>query len=127
MSKYFCYVSLPSPPHPTKGEGEGLGLEDVVIAGSFDIGGYDCKLTQTLIQRGVCLQYVDDVMAPPPYPGKAFVIGNQPQISLPALGKAFVIGNLPQISLPALGKAFVIGNLLQINLPALGRAFIISN
>ena len=95
LSKYFCYVSLPSPPrpHPTKGEGEGLGLEDVIIAGSFDIDGYDCKLTQTLIQRGVCLQYVDDVMAPPPYPDKASVIGNLTQISLTALEKVSVIGN----------------------------------
>ena len=118
FSRCICLPSSPSPPFPSllpQGQGEGLGLEDVIIAGSFDIGGYDCKLTQTLVQRKIPLQYMEedaDVNDPPPYPGKAFVIGNWPtEIRLTALDKAFVIGYwLTAIRLTALDKAFVIGN-----------------
>lgn len=51
-------------------------MEDILICGSFDLRGMDCKFLKALSNAGINLEFESDSLpGPPPYPEKAFVVG----------------------------------------------------
>ena len=53
----------------------GLSVEDVMITGSLIIQS-DCRFVQELLERGISTEHENQsLVSPPPYTGKALVIG----------------------------------------------------